>query len=193
MLDSLKQRGYTIRAGVSGFNPSETVRTQGPRGRATKVSIFVKYASWLFIIILASAATQAATAGIPLLHNAGMWMYVMSAIQCLTAGAAMVAFANNRNDILTSLRHYLFGLSILPATGLALIMWITYNTLLANTSSSMAQVLTSALPWGFFITMFIPAAVFIKYVTGLRTLHRTNLDNEEAVSLWTRQSDGLSR
>jgi hypothetical protein len=171
----------------------EITRSQGPRGFATRGGVVMKYAGWLGLLVLSSVITQAATSGIPLLNNSGTWMYTMAAIQCVTAGLGMIAFANNRNEIMMMLRHYLFGLSVLPGTVIAITIWATYSTLIGIQNSSMASVLTEALPWAFFIAIFIPAIVFVKYITGLRTLNRTNLDDQEAVSLWTRQSDGLAR
>jgi hypothetical protein len=38
----------------------------------------------------------------------------------------------------------------------------------------------------------LPSFIFVKEVTGMRSLYRSNLDDQEAVTLWTRQ-DGLQK
>ena len=48
------------------------------------------------------------------------------------------------------------------------------------------------MPIVFLATVILPVFIFIKEMAGIRTLYRTKLDDQEQVSLWTR-NDGLQR
>jgi hypothetical protein len=49
-----------------------------------------------------------------------------------------------------------------------------------------------ALPVVFLLTVVLPAFIFVKEIAGMRAIYRSTLDDQEAVTLWTRQ-DGLQR
>jgi Na+/proline symporter len=108
----------------------------------------------------------------------------------ISIGAVSTLFyVNLRNTIVQRVRHYVFGIIAFPGALLALFLkgaqtWLSKDAL--------GSTLGAALPVLFLATVIIPAFVFAKEMMGIRSLHLSKLDDEEAVKLWTRQ-DGLSR
>jgi hypothetical protein len=101
-------------------------------------------------------------------------------------------FVNHRNEIIVQCRHFLFGIMLFPGTGIAVLMWATRGATATSSSSVLSSAFTNALPLLFFATVIIPSLIFIKVIAGMRNLHRSTMDDQAAVALWTRQ-DNLVR
>jgi hypothetical protein len=106
-----------------------------------------------------------------------------------TGSIATLFYTNLRNEIISKVKHYIFGIIILPGVLLAGFLNITKNFWGGDTLSS---TLSLAIPVIFLVTVVLPAFIFVKEMSGLRSLHKSTLDDQEAVTLWTRQ-DGLQR
>jgi len=53
----------------------------------------------------------------------------------------------------------------------------------------MVNLMQNALPYLFWATVVVPPFIFAKTIFGLRKLHRERMDDEELMSLWTRQDE----
>ena len=103
-------------------------------------------------------------------------------------------YPNHRDEIIEHFRHYMFGLCLYPGTGIAAIIWALRSMLDNPTANddTMMQLLSFSIPVVFACTLIIPPALYIKQVAGAQTLHRSTLDDEEYVAMYTRQ-DGHQR
>jgi hypothetical protein len=83
----------------------------------------------------------------------------------------------------------MFGIVLFPGTLLALFLHVTKSWW---GQDSISSTLSMALPVVFLLTVVLPAFIFVKEIAGMRAIYRSTLDDQEAVTLWTRQ-DGLQR
>jgi hypothetical protein len=162
---------------------------EGLRGRSTRAALALRYVAYLFSIIVFSALTQGATDGIRYAEGGGIFMLLSCTTISVVGAMATLFYVNLRNEIISRVRHYIFGIVLLPGTLLALFLYVTKSWWGEDTFSS---TLSMALPVVFLVTVVLPAFVFVKEIAGMRTLYRSTLDDQEAVTLWTRQ-DGLQR
>lgn len=162
---------------------------EGLRGFSTRTTLVIRYISYFLSIIIASALTQALTNNISYADGGGFYMLLSSATISFSGAISTLFYANLRNEIIHKVRHYIFGIVILPGTLLAGFLNITKNFWGDDTLSS---TLSLAIPVIFLVTVVLPSFIFVKEMTGLRSLYKSNLDDQEAVTLWTRQ-DGLQR
>lgn len=165
---------------------------EGPRGKATRAAVWLRYVAFLLEIVILSAVTHALTEGIPRAGGAGKWMLFACAI-VLTCGAlATMRHPNERNKIVKEARHYILGIMVRPGTAIAVFIWGSKGFFDNVEDDAFAGVLTNALPIVYFCTVFIPALVFIKMVFGLGQMNRSMEDNQKMVERYTRQ-DGYQK
>lgn len=186
----------------SGSSPVEWVTKavsrmrvlEGPRGYSTRVSVILRYVCYFFTIIICSVLSNIAFQTTAVWRSAGEVMFFSANLMLLASALSTVFYANYRSDIIRQARHFIFGIAVIPGAGIAAFQWAVTRFLNnpATDTDSFAQVLHSAVPILFFVTVCIPALILIKYVAGIRTMHRTNLDDQEMLSIITRQ-DGLQR
>jgi hypothetical protein len=164
-------------------------RVEGPRGEATRSAIWLRYVGYFLVIITLSSLTQAALGAAGTTHNGGMFMLFAMTLMALTAAFGCALYPTHRDDIIEELRHYMFGLCLYPATGVAVVIWAMQSMLTSPNAEAdtMAQLLSFSVPVVFVCTLIIPPVVFIKIVAGAQTLHRSTLDDEEMVNVYTRQ------
>ena len=162
---------------------------EGLRGRSTRAALVVKYLNqFIFIIILAGIAERL-TQGVPYASGGGKYMLFSCSVVALVGAGATLFYVNLRRELLEKVRHYIFGIILVPGTLIACLLYV-----LPNWSSSeggeLGGVLNSVLPSILIAAVVLPALVFVKEILGIRTLHRSTMDDQEAVALWSRQ-DGL--
>lgn len=162
---------------------------EGLRGRSTRAALALRYVAYLLSIVLFSALTQAATRGIKYAEGGGVFMLLSCTTISVVGAVATLFYVNLRNEIIARVRHYIFGIVLLPGTLLALFLFVTKSWWGEDTFSS---TLSMALPVVFLVTVVLPAFIFVKEIAGMRAIYRSTLDDQEAVTLWTRQ-DGLQR
>lgn len=167
---------------------------EGPRGHSVRATIWLRYVLYLAVILGCSLSSQALLSGLPEVGNGGDWMFYSVVIILASAAAGAVFYTNHRNEIVNQARHFVFGIVVFPGTGLAILMRLLDGVTGSITSSQsfLSSTMADALPLVFFCTIVLPCLIFIKLVAGMRHLHRSRLDDEEAVRLWTRQ-DGYQR
>lgn len=166
------------------------MRNEGPRGRSTRAAVAFRYAAYLGTILVCVAATHAAFAAVPGAASGGWWMLASAAFQLIVAVAGTWFFPNKRPEIVEQARHYVFGMTVFPGTGVALFMWATRAMSDANSTDIFVSSLNRALPYLYFLPVVLPAIIFVKTVAGLRTLNRVQLDDQELLATLTR-NDGL--
>lgn len=169
------------------FNNSK--KAEGPRGVSNRISIILKHFSYFFIIIIFSTFAQYLTNGIAHANDGGLFILYSASIVYIVGSIATVFYANLRKEIVERTKHYAFGIILFPGTLIALLMKTSTAWLGSDT---FGNTLGQALPVVFLATVIIPALVFVKEMAGIRTLYRTKLDDQEQVTLWTR-NDGLQR
>ena len=162
---------------------------EGLRGRSTRNSLFFRYISYMLIIIASSALTQGATLGIRYAEGGGIFMLLSCTSITVVGAIATLFYVNLRNEIISRIRHYVFGIICFPGVLLALFLYATSSWW---GDDAFSNTLSTALPVIFLVTVVLPAFIFIKEIAGMRTIYRSTLDDEEAVALWSRQ-DGLQR
>lgn len=167
-------------------------QAEGPRGVALRWSVLLRYFGYLSVIIVCSAVANAAFAGTPW-RMGGTLVLFASCMMTVTASLGCMFMPYKRYEILEDWRHFMFQVSVLPATGIAMFQWV----MRAYTANPLNQdnflgLLSNALPMLFAFTVFIPSVVFVKAVAGRRVLERSQQDDQELIETWTRQ-DHLMR
>jgi hypothetical protein len=162
---------------------------EGLRGRSTRAALALRYVASLLSVVVFSALTQGATDGIKYAEGGGVFMLLSCTTISVVGAIATLFYVNLRNEILARVRHYLFGIVLFPGTLLALFLHVTKSWW---GQDSISSTLSMALPVVFLLTVVLPAFIFVKEIAGMRAIYRSTLDDQEAVTLWTRQ-DGLQR
>jgi hypothetical protein len=188
----LPPEGHVLEADLTKSRLSMLLRVEGERGYSERTAVWLRHLSYVVAVIFCSFLTQAMTNDVPYSHNAGVLMLFACSFMVLVAAVGTFAFPNNRREVVTQLRHMLFGYVLWPGTGIAALMWAMLGHV-AVTGSMFSGLLVDALPIFFVMAVFIPPAVFVRYVFGLRTLYRTRQDDLELMSIYTRQTGGLQR
>lgn len=178
-------------SGVAGDGLKRSRVMEGLRGRSTRVSVAAKYTTYFAAILAGSGLTEWLTDGVRYASGGGRFMF--SAITLITATGAVSTFfyVNMRAELVEKVRHYVFAITLAPGVLTAAALGAVQNWQYAN-EGSLGVTLQMALPAVFLATVALPAIIFVKEMLGIRTLHRSRLDDQEAVQLWTRQ-DGLQR
>jgi hypothetical protein len=164
---------------------------EGIRGYSSRATLFLKYVNYFFLILLVCGVTSFATEGVRYATGGGMFMLFSCTTITVTGAVATLFYVNLRREIVERVRHYVFGIVLFPGALLGLLLRALQEWEWVN-EGSLGTTLQAALPAIFLATVLLPAIVFVKEIVGVRTLHRSRLDDEEAVQLWTRQ-DGLQR
>lgn len=115
-------------------------------------------------------------------------LFSCSTVALVGAGATLF-YVNLRSELLEKVRHYIFGIILVPGTLIAGLLYVLPNWSSAE-GGQLGGLLNSVLPSIFIAAVVLPALVFVKEILGIRTLHRSTMDDQEAVALWSRQ-DGL--
>lgn len=175
--------------------PGRIQRVEGARGMSLRASVYLRYLAYVIVIVLASSVSNFCFTHIGKYTLGGVLMFGLATLTFVTAAAGTMFYTNQRNEILEQCRHYVFGMMVLPGTAIALIMYVAQ--LMAGTgqqaqNDQFLHIIFIGLPAVYFATVVLPPVLFVKMLAGIRNLHRSQLDDEEMVSLWTRQ-DGLQR
>lgn len=169
---------------------------EGPRSVPVRAAVVLRYAMYAMVIFACSAITNwaftsAGTGG----NLAGAFMMGSAALMIGVGAFSTWFYPQSRKEIILQTRHYVFGISVIPGTAVALLYRMSQAWFKAPAASDsiFASLTANALPLVFFSAVIIPAVIFIGQQAGRRYLERSKLDDQEAVALWTRQSDGLQR
>lgn len=164
---------------------------EGPRGMSARGTLLLRYVNYFLLTLLGCGLTGWATNGVKYAAGGGTFMLFSCATIAAVGAGSTLFYVNLRNEIVERVRHYIFGIILLPGTLLAFVLRSLQEWEWVN-EGSLGTTLQAALPAIFLATVVLPAIVFVKEMVGIRTLHRSRLDDEEAVHLWTRH-DGLQR
>lgn len=175
--------------------PVET--NEGPRGWSLRASVPLRYFVYFVTILFCSAVTQwafSSQAGGSRYDMAGTFMFIAAALMVGTGAVSTWFYAASRREIIAMTRHYVFGVSLLPGTAVALLYRASMGWLRSGEGGGgvFVSLTSNALPLVFFSTVVIPTVVFIGQLAGRRYLERSRMDDQEALALWTRQ-DGMQR
>lgn len=177
-------------------NPDTDVarEVEGPRSGPTRIAVVLRYVFYGFVIVACSAISNWAFATGPGGRLAGAFMFFAAAIIVGGGAVATWFYPYSRREIIAQVKHYAFGITLLPGTGVALLYrasqeWFTGPTASSSVFVSLTQ---NALPLVYFSTVVIPVIVFVGLQAGRRYLERSRESDGEAMALWTRQ-DGLQR
>lgn len=167
-----------------------TVRQfEGLRGRSTRAALIVKYVNQFVLILIFAGVTERLTKGVPIASGGGKFMLFSCSTVALVGAGATLFYVNLRSELLEKVRHYIFGIILVPGTLIAGLLYVLPNWSSAE-GGQLGGLLNSVLPSIFIAAVVLPALVFVKEILGIRTLHRSTMDDQEAVALWSRQ-DGL--
>jgi len=168
--------------------------SEGPRWLSTRATIAARYLTYFLILVLAPALVQALLSQSPSIRHGGQLMWSVSALMLVTGSVASWIYPSQRTEIIAQTRHYLFGMCVVPATGVAGLIWFIEQVLVGPTTQAdtLTSLMTFAVPATFVVTLVLPPIVFIKAVAGYYSLNRTNHDDTEVLTIMTRQ-DGLQR
>jgi hypothetical protein len=160
---------------------------EGERGMAVRWSVGLRYLAYVGLIITCVAVTNATFRGTAW-SMGGTLMLFSAAVMCVTAALGSMFMPQKRVEIAEELKHFLFQISVLPGTGIAVFIWVM-NGYMSNPQNqdNFLGLLHNSLPILYAFTVFFPAIVFIKAVAGRRTLDRTQQDDSELMATWTRQ------
>lgn len=186
--DSMDDIGGARRRWRSWRNTLARVkRVEGERGIAVRTSVFVRYAAYVGVLLLCIAITHATFRGTAW-SMGGTLMLVSAAIMCTSAALGTMFLPQKRAEIVEELRHFLFQISVIPGTAIALFIWVM-NAYVSSDGQgdNFMGLLHNALPILYAFTVFFPALIYVKAVAGRRVLDRTQQDDQELMSTWTRQ------
>lgn len=160
---------------------------EGPRGLALRWSVALRYLAYLGVIIGCTAIIGAAFAGTRWSYGAPIVLF-SAAVMLGTAALGTMFLADRRPKILEELRKFLFQMLLFPSTSIALGHWF----LRRYTSDPGAQndflgLLDTYLPVFFLLPALLSCIVFVRMISGLRYLDRSQADAEEALNTWSRQ------
>lgn len=180
------------RKGLMAPAPHRGTRVQaneGPRGYSTRAAVYLRHAAYLLVLILCSAITHYAMAAAgPYSIDGGQVMFFMATLTLAVAALGTMFYAGNRNEILEQARHYVFGLMVLPGTGIALILWVVKGLVTAQANpDAFSQTVDLGLLMVFGAALIMPPVIFLKLMSGIRSLNRSTTDDQEMMQVWSRQ------
>lgn len=168
---------------------------EGPRGYSLRAHIVVRYASLWLTLLLCSGLAHWAFADLPQWRHGGSMMLYSACAILLVGVIGSVLYAEAREEIVKTAKHYCLGIVALPGAALAVFMRIVAVSLNGNTSDDVFISLLrgNGLPLMYFTLVVIPVFVFTKYVFGgVRSANRSGLADEEFIATYMRQ-DGSQR
>lgn len=160
---------------------------EGPRGLSVRTTVYLRYIGYMFVIVFGSAVSHwcfSQTAW----WAGGYVMFAGSVLMTVTAAVGTWFFTNNRHEVIEQFKHYTIGIAVIPGTAIAVVNWTAqglFHGPMAQTDAFMSA-MGSALPILYFVTVVVPSVIFIKVVAGLRTIHRSRLDDQEAWEAYSR-------
>lgn len=171
---------------------AEVRRVEGERGMATRASVCLRYLSYLIGIYLTAFIVGALPAFGPL---ATRLLLVSCAVIVITAAFGTIAYPVERRNIVEQARTFLFAVVCFPSLVLGVLVSVVgrgssgLGGAVTSNDALMVNLMQNALPYLFWATVVVPPFIFAKTIFGLRKLHRERMDDEELMSLWTRQDE----
>lgn len=180
------------RKGLMAPAPHRASRLQtneGPRGISTRAAVYLRHAAYLLVLALCSSITHYAMAAAgPYSIDGGSVMFLLGTLTLAIGALGTVFYANNRNEIIEQVRHYVFGMMVLPGTGISLILWIVKGLVTSQANpDAFSRTVDMGLLMVFGAVLIMPPVIFLKLMAGIRTLHRSTTDDQEMMRRWTRQ------
>ena len=162
--------------------------SEGPGGVGTRGGIMLRYVVYFFTLVGCSLLTSALLSSAGTTAYGGSLMWFCAALMTLVAGVGTLLQPTNRAEIINSYRHYTFGLSIIPATAIAGVIWALRGVLTSPTAANdtMASLLSFAVPAVFVTTLVIPPIIFVKLIAGYHTMNRSKMTDTEMMAMATR-------
>ena len=184
-------RTFFSREGLFARAPHEASRIamfEGPRGYSTRVAVYVRHVAYFLVVVLCSAVTHyAMNAAGPYSIDGGTVMFFMAGLTFAVGALATAGYANHRNEILAQVRMYVFGMMVLPGTGIALVLWLVTGLVAQQANpDAFSRTVSLGLLMVFGAVLIMPPVVFLRLMAGIRTMHRTTRDDQEALQQWTR-------
>lgn len=170
---------------------SRIAQFEGKRGISARSALVIKWVVFYLTALLGCGLTEFLTAGVPYATHGGLFMLGSVTLIAATGAASTLFYVNIRTEIVEKVRHYIFAIVVVPGTLVAVIVKVTQYWEWIN-EGSLGSTLQIALPIVFLTTVVLPTFIFVKEMLEIRTIHRSKLDDQEAVQLWTRQ-DGAQR
>ena len=184
----------TVRQARQARQAKRVRRFEGIRGQATRQAIILRYCAAMAAIVLCAGVNKAGLAHIT--SAAGGWKLLIGAVavEAVIAAAGTFAFPARRDEIVQQTRHYIFGLTLFPATGLSGLMWALkpFADTAGPAGDGALTTVNTALPYIYYLPIIIAPIVFAKVISGIAGFHRVATDDEEMMLTLTRQ-DGLQR
>jgi hypothetical protein len=194
--------GVPLRAAGSGYQhgspmppphrPAPAVMVavvEGLRGLSTRMSIRLRWVSVMLTVLLGSSLTQWGMAPSGTWRNGGRFMFWSCVLMAATGAVGTWFYPTHRPEIIEQFKHYLLGVTVIPGTSLALINRAASGLFSSSPGAqgdAFLSVTVNALPLLMFATVVIPSVMFVKLIAGLRYLHRSRLDDEEAMLTYSR-------
>lgn len=175
-------------------DPKRKRSVEGPRWLTTRATVWLRYLAYTLAVFGGCAVTEGLLSGVSTARNGGQWMLFSVGVLMVAAMFGLWRYPTHRNEIVEQARHYVFGIMVLPGTALAAVMWAAGQFFVDAAASSevFGTMLGTALPIVFFCTVVIPVLIYVKMVAGMRYMYRTREDDQETMSIYTRQ-DSLHR
>lgn len=163
--------------------------TEGPRGYSVRASVYARYVCYVLYTVLSCALVNSLLQQVNSVSYGGKLLFYCVSLMFAVAAASTVAFPTHRREIVTQIRHYVFGLCLTPSTAIAIVIWALRGVLdgPAQQGSPGSTLLSYGLPALFVITSVMPAIVYVKAVSGYNTMHRSRMDDQELIKIHSRQ------
>lgn len=162
---------------------------EGPRGYSTRTAVYLKHVAYFLVLVLCSAITHyAMDAAGPYSIDGGSIMFLLATLTLATAALATMAYAPYRNQILEHVRHYVFGMMVVPGMGISLILWIVKGLVTSQVNpDAFSRTVDMGLLMVFGAVLIMPPVIFVRLMAGIRTMHRSTRDDQEMMQTWSRQ------
>lgn len=190
-------KAFFSRDGLFARAPHRGTRIEtfeGPRGYSTRAAVYLRHAAYFLVLVLCSSLTHYAMAAAgPYAIDGGSVMFLLATLTLVVGALATAGYANHRNEILEQVRTYVFGMMVLPGTGISLILWVVKGLISKDaTPDAFTATVDMGLLMVFGAVLIMPPVVFLRMMAGIRTLHRSTRDDQESMQLWSRM-DGNQR
>lgn len=164
-------------------------RSEGPRSRSTRLAIVLRYVAYFVTAVVGCLATNAFLTMSGTTSYGGSLMWFSVTLMFVTAAVGTGLFPNNRTEIFSQMRHYVFGLCLFPGTAIAAVIWALRDVLTSPTAQSdtLASLINFAVPAIFVTTVVLPPIIFVKAVAGYYSLQRSRLSDSEMMAIYNRQ------
>lgn len=169
------------------FTKADFLRNEGPRGVSVRATVWLRHLGYFISIVLGASITQAALSKVPNTSSGGLWMLGSLTVLYVTAVVGSWMFPDARTELIEEARHYAFGITLIPGTSLAILMWAASRFMQSNSSDVFAHTLGIALPIVYVMTVLIPCVLFVRLVAGRRYFAMSRGDDEKAMRAYTRQ------